>query len=378
MHHVSDTPARSSRPAGGALLALMAVLLCAGAAHAATPGQGARASVVSGTPATAAQFPYLASVMRGGEFICGGSLIAPDRVLTAAHCLTDLRVNRDRVRIGPTAVRRIAHVAQHPRQTALIAGGRSDDAVLPFDAGILQLAAPVTNVAPIRLAQPAEKALYAPSALLVTVGMGSTDREGNGSGPLRYAVVQARADADCTRLLRPLGAATDFVGQAMICTTDPDGAPPYRSSCYGDSGAPLIARAPDLALVQVGVDSWGVACGFRQGDPENYTEVPSIAAFALSPAPVYRPEPIGRPRILGVPKVGRPLRCTTPRYRPPRPDRIRYGFFALRGNSSRLLGTARSYRIGRSLRGARVTCAARARSAGGEITTVAWNIKRVR
>ena len=299
-------------------------------------------------------------------------------MLTAAHCIERMVVG-DTVLVGPTATRTVKHFAQDPRLTEQIDAGRSRDSVLPYDVAILQLDAPVTDVAPIRLAQPADAPLYAAGAPVTTVGYGSIDRQGNGADVLRFAEVQARSDAECTTLLAPLGAATTFVGATMICTTDPDGAPPYRSACYGDSGSPLVATAPDGTLVQVGVDDWGVACGFRNGDPENYVEVPTIATFALSPAPVLRPEARARPKLTGTPRVGRTLRCSKGRFRSPQPARVRRAFYVITGSSSRIVASGTgSYRIPRSLRGRRLSCLSIASSTGGELVVTAATTKRAR
>ena len=350
--------------------------LASAAARAAEPL--ARASIVSGTPATPAQFPYLAVLKQDGDTICGGSLIAPDRVLTVAHCI-DTMVIGDLVTVGPTAIRQVKHFAQDPRLTEQVLAGRSRDAVLPYDAAVLLLDAPVTDVVPIRLAQAADAPLYASGAPLVTVGYGSIDRQGNGADVLRFADVQARGDAECTSLLAPLGAGTTFIGATMICTTDPDNAPPYRSACYGDSGSPLVATGADGMPVQVGIDDWGVACGFREGDPENYVEVPSVAEFALAPAPILRPEARTRPKLTGTPVVGRTLRCSKPRFRGQQPDKVRRAFFVVSGRTSRIVATGSgSYRIPRRMRGRRLSCLAMAHSAGGEIVVTAATSKRAR
>jgi secreted trypsin-like serine protease len=42
--------------------------------------------IIGGIPVQKAEFPFAAAVIYDGEFICGGSLIAPSFVLTAKHC----------------------------------------------------------------------------------------------------------------------------------------------------------------------------------------------------------------------------------------------------------------------------------------------------
>jgi trypsin len=352
-----------------AIVAAIAAGALAPSVAQARPPAGLR--VVGGTPADAAQFPYVVKlVSRDG--LCTGSLIAPDRVLTAAHCMSGFVIG-DKVLVGGAVTRRILHMAQDPRLTALKDAGRLAVAGIPFDVAIFQLDAPISEIAPIRLAQPADAPLYAPGALLTTVGFGSTDRAGHrGGGVLRFAQVQAQSDGDCKARVGRI-----FVSAYMLCTIDPDSAAPYRSACFGDSGGPLVALAPNGTLAQVGIDDFGLACGFRGGDPESYVEVASIADFALSPAPVYQPEPLGRPRLTGTAKVGRRVRCSTPAYNDPQPDAIVHAFYSLSpAGTARLVALARSYRIGRSLRGRRLVCEVLAHSAGG-VTYTDSAIKRV-
>ena len=52
-------------------------------------GSGGGGAIVGGEEAAPGEFPHQVALLRGGvggSLMCGGSLIAADRVLTAGHC----------------------------------------------------------------------------------------------------------------------------------------------------------------------------------------------------------------------------------------------------------------------------------------------------
>ncbi|HEV2061664.1 MAG TPA: trypsin-like serine protease, partial [Solirubrobacteraceae bacterium] len=85
-----------------ALAILAALGATAGPAANAEERTRARAAVVGGGSVPEGRYPWIVAMSRG----CGGSLVAPDRVLTAGHCVEDLRVDTLSVYVGARKRRR--------------------------------------------------------------------------------------------------------------------------------------------------------------------------------------------------------------------------------------------------------------------------------
>jgi secreted trypsin-like serine protease len=333
-------------------------------------------AVVGGTPARPRDYPWYASIMG-----CGGSLIAPDRVLTAAHCVTGATPKQiGRVRIaGSARLRRVVAVASEPRFVARRLGGRENPETAQDDVAVLALDKPVAGVRPLRLIGPADSGLTRPGHAVRLIGRGLTHTGGTapflpGVKGLRQTTLRTISDATCASYWRhypnPAYHRNAFVGGVMLCAVDPRQGLPARalrrSICQGDSGGPLLARDRAGSFVQAGVVSWlGDRCGTG---PSVFAEVAALRAFIDQRDEPWAPDPAGPPaKITGDARVGGTLTCTSPPWRIA-PARIEYrwtSYRSLRGDRQVQRGPSPTYVVRPSDANRFVRCEVTGITAGG-------------
>ncbi|HEU4657608.1 MAG TPA: serine protease [Capillimicrobium sp.] len=247
------------------LLAALACLLLPAPAAMGAPG-GASTRIVGGHDVDIAEWPFLAAIVSAdrsdafqGQF-CGGSLIAPRVVLTAAHCLDGRAID---VLLGRTVLSGSGGERIRVAEQLLPPG--YDAASNTPDVAVLVLERPAT-APPIPLAGSAP----AVGTPLEVAGWGlveQTPRELSADW-LQAAAIQTLPPGQCARAY-----GRNFAASSMICAATPrTGAP---DSCQGDSGGPLVARAPGGGATLVGVVSFG---GQVCGDPALPGVYASVAA----------------------------------------------------------------------------------------------------
>jgi trypsin len=264
---------------------LVAVLACASVlvgafAPSSAPAAIPRAhdSIVGGYPADSSQWPFSVAIFRKGRLHCGGSLIAPTKVLTAGHCVDGFNLANFVVIAGRPDLRNTA-----VGQSITVTSGRVHpdfDQTALHDVAVLNLAQPA-NVPPVALATPAEDAAATPpGAVLQDAGYGAVNPLGFRLSPVLKATLEiVRPPDSCLRAYtRDI-----FNPDSMICALGPKRKNPGRfkihtSACSGDSGGPLVAGTPQGGR-EVGTVSYGGALCGLPGAPTVYSRVSSSLDF---------------------------------------------------------------------------------------------------
>jgi trypsin len=267
------------------------VVAALGPATAAASGPGSvQPRIVGGVPSTSDQYPWQAAVVRSEvkrpgqnahqRQFCGGSLIEPQIVVTAAHCVDDSdpdcssaasclvhdptgdgtrKLDPDDVDVvlGRTTLSNessgaeiaVQAVAQQSNFNPSYGSG-----VPRYDVAYLVLASPALQP-PIKIAGADESDLWDPESLVEISGWGATSETGDTVDSLRAAAVPVTEDSTCSNEY-----ASDFDQATMICAGFQGGG---VDTCFGDSGGPLEAPLENGEYRLVGITSWGRGCAER-------------------------------------------------------------------------------------------------------------------
>ncbi|WP_431044791.1 S1 family peptidase [Streptomyces sp. P1-3] len=246
-----------------AVAAAAAATAAAAVGLSATTAQAAPQPIVGGTNTTASAYPYVMQITDADENqFCGGTLVTPTKVVTAAHCVNGDSPANVRVVGGRTyrngtngTVAKVSKIWVHPSYQTVTKG--DDVAVLT-----LSTAMPYTTA---KYVSSSETGIYAEGATARIVGWGTTSSGGQSSNRLKTATVPVTSDSYCANAY-----GGRFIASDMVCAGYDEGG---VDTCQGDSGGPLMINGR-LA----GVVSWGDGCA-DPGVPGIYTRLTTFSSL---------------------------------------------------------------------------------------------------
>lgn len=258
-------------------------------------------SIVGGTAARIDSWPGMAHLESRGQAICGGTLVANEWVVTAAHCIQPGTPNGgvDQIVLGRQVIS--AGGGEKIRVAQAIVHEGYSEQTTDNDIALLRLQRTTTRPK-ARLVSAADWTSIAKVNLPVTVvGWGATAENGPQSNVLKQVTVPLLAHADCKQRYAREGAT---ITANMICAGTNQGG---LDSCQGDSGGPLFANVGGVPA-QVGIVSWGSGCA-RAGVPGVYTRLTNYLTWLAAktngavgaPAPAPAPDAGTPGKDAGVP-----------------------------------------------------------------------------
>ncbi|KAI1991549.1 hypothetical protein LOZ51_003836 [Ophidiomyces ophidiicola] len=210
--------------------------------------------IVGGSMAKPGQFPALVAIEVGGFQNCGGTLLGPNLVLTAGHCVRGHLTNTLTTRVEGGITVGVSSYKIHPRYY---------QPKFDHDLAVVHLASSIARGESIDYGNLAAAGTDVAAGSTVTVaGWGWTRNSDTATTTaLLYASIPVMDRATC---------ATHYAGesleitQTMICAGMKG-----RVSCKGDSGGPVYDASGRQI---VGVIAWGKQCA-ENGHPAVFVRV---------------------------------------------------------------------------------------------------------
>jgi secreted trypsin-like serine protease len=330
-------------------------------------GGGTRTTqVIGGTPTTTGTYPFMGAIVFRGVsadqgLYCGGTLIAPTVVMTAAHCvafsipvLYDVVFGRSTLSASDGERIPVVGISWDPKYSPDRLGN---------DVALLHLDHAPTGITPAPLLSAPKAALAAAGQPAKIVGWGATYSDDNGEiypDQLRDGDVVMQSDAICDRDVGGI-----FEPATMTCAA---AGATGQTTCHGDSGGPLLVDDSGTLTV-AGITSFGLRCGSTT-TPSVFTRVLGVRSW-LDSDPPAAPIQWGGVFVSGNVRVGGTASCVVRVSGDALTERVQWL------DGSKVAHTGPTWRLTPAVAGHAIACRATVSNNGGSIQTDESATRRV-
>jgi V8-like Glu-specific endopeptidase len=223
--------------------------------------------IVGGTNALLNEFPWrigMKNSLNGGVF-CGGSIISPNYIMTAAHCTAGIAPGAIvYVTVGDHDISTTRETASQNVKVVEIKQHKSYNSKnIDNDISLLRLETPLTfsdKIMPVCLPFNYINTSFE-GQMIMAGGWGTLTQGGQQPTILQKVEIPFMSTAECRNYYGT------SITDNMICTYKPG-----QDTCQGDSGGSVEARTPNSFYTAIGVVSWGKGCAQENG-PGVYAKV---------------------------------------------------------------------------------------------------------
>uniref|UniRef100_A0A8C7ZKF1 Peptidase S1 domain-containing protein n=1 Tax=Oryzias sinensis TaxID=183150 RepID=A0A8C7ZKF1_9TELE len=222
--------------------------------------------IIGGNETDIKDYPWQVSLQNNGQHTCGGSLVSPRWVVTAAHCFN-----------GSVPVLCSDYFSGASYVDKILVNNDYRPEKQDYDIALIRLSSPIT----VRVCLPPKDLGLANQSPLAVTGWGYREEEGEKpffSSTLQEADVPLIDWTTCSSS----SLYGSFLTRRMICAGYTEG---KVDACKGDSGGPLVYFLPHKWTL-VGVVSWGIGCA-RANKPGVYTNVDEMLNWIYTTIEVF-------------------------------------------------------------------------------------------
>ncbi|XP_053729831.1 transmembrane protease serine 13a isoform X1 [Synchiropus splendidus] len=237
--------------------------------------QQSTSKIIGGTAAKSGQWPWQGSLHFRQRHVCGAVLVAPDFLLTAAHCFTrSSSSSPSQWKVYGGMISQTNLPKAYSVKTIMLHENynvKTNDR----DIALIKLEEPVSSQGPFQPAcLPFRGLLFKPGTTCWTTGFGTTDAD---KARVSNELIEVSVNIIGSNVCSKREVYGNAVSQNMLCAGHLEGG---KDSCQGDSGGPLVCQKNGRWYL-AGITSWGSGCG-EKNKPGVYTNVKSVLPWVYS------------------------------------------------------------------------------------------------